>query len=184
LFPWQSPEWTLADRPLSGTAAVDAVAEWSAAAGIQADPVQLAAALAGKPEYFIEDLFFRLLTAAGLREAVDEVDDDSLHTLATGWRDPAKLRIAIAVMKPGMRRSLDCYEHEDCFARVSLRPDGVYELEYGDRSPEEHYLTATPSLDEVVEAMTEWSASEVGWRDGFSWTRVGTPPPESSGDGD
>ncbi|GAA1966951.1 hypothetical protein [Catenulispora subtropica] len=60
-----------------------------------------------------------------------------------------------------------------CFAKVRLRADGDYELEYCDPSSAERCSTVTPSLDKVVAAMTEWSASEVAWREDFQGSQIG-----------
>lgn len=171
--------WMASDSHLSGAEAVDAVARWSAAAGAEADVDRLATALAGKPAYFVEELFFRLLNATGLGEPFDYVDTGENHSLAGAWADPDKLQASITALKPGMRRVLECREHEECFAKVLLRPDGDYELEYRDPASGEHRRAVTPSLDEVLAAMTEWSASELGWRDGrdgFEWSPVDDAP--------
>lgn len=173
-FPAQPPGWMLAGPHLSGTAAVDAVAGWSAAAGTGGDRVRLAEALAGKPEYSIESVFFRLLDAAGLGDPIDEPYDGSGHLLPDGWLDPAKLERSIRALKPGMQRALECLVHPGCFAKVRLRSDGDYELEYCDPSREQHCLAVAPSLDEVLAAMGEWAASEIDWRDVFQWTEIGT----------
>ena len=56
------------DELLCEAAGVDAITEWSAAAGGQADRAALAALLAEEPERFAGDVFFRLLDTVGLSE--------------------------------------------------------------------------------------------------------------------
>lgn len=171
-------EWMVSGPFLTGAEAVDAVARWSAAAGLVADRDGLAAAVAGKPEYWAESYVFTLLDAAGLGEPMNEWDDSDNHSLISRWLDFAGIERSITALKPGVHRFLECTEHPDCFAKVTMRAEGDYQLEYCDRSPEEHYVTVTPSVEKVVEAMIDWSASEVGWREDFVWSKVSTPQPE------
>ncbi|WP_344668744.1 hypothetical protein [Catenulispora yoronensis] len=156
-----------------GAEAVEAVVAWSTAAGLEPDRDRIGAVLAGKPDYFMESVFFRLLGAAGLGDPVAEAKaeaDREDHTLADGWLDPAKLEASITAMKPGVRRALECVEHEACYVKVLMRPGGDYEIEYRDGAPAEPLVTVTPSLADVVAALLEWSASEVAWREDFAWS--------------
>ncbi|MFD0632566.1 hypothetical protein ACFQ9X_14095 [Catenulispora yoronensis] len=155
-----------------GAEAVEAVVAWSTAAGLEPDRDRIGAVLAGKPDYFMESVFFRLLGAAGLGDPVAEAKaeaDREDHTLADGWLDPAKLEASITAMKPGVRRALEC-------GARSLLCEGAdaswWRLR--DRIPRRGagraLVTVTPSLADVVAALLEWSASEVAWREDFAWS--------------
>lgn len=173
LHPGLPPEWMIADGLLSGSAAVEALAGWSAATGGRADRAGLAALLAEEPRHFTEDVVLRLLDLIGLSEQVEQAPYP--HLLTT-WDDPVKLERSLTALQPGRYRALDCQEHPVCFALVRMRPEGDYELEYREQKPEVLYRTVTPSLDKVIAAMKDWAQGEVLWRDDFVWTPVSPVP--------
>lgn len=183
LEPGSTAPWSVRLRPesrntLPEPAVVDKIAAWSTSAGTAADRDGLAAVLACTTEYFIEAVFYRLLDAVGLGEALEEeVDDGSNHSLAESWRDPAKLESSLKAMKPGIQRGLWCVEHENCFVKVLMLPDGAYELQYCEQSPGEVYRALAPSLDAVLAAMLDWSAAETEWRENFQWSRISASEP-------
>ncbi|MGW1041143.1 hypothetical protein [Streptomyces sp. NPDC002547] len=72
---------------------------------------------------------------------------------------------------PGWK--LQCAAEPGCHAQVRLRPNGVYQLEYRDRSPAEHCRTQTLSVDKVIAALADWAAGEIAWRDAFHWDSIG-----------
>lgn len=160
------PEWTIADDLLSGTPAVEAIANWSAATGGEADRAALAALLAEEPEHFTADVFSRLLDVLGLSEQVELWYPHEF----IGWDDPVKLQKSIAALQPGRFRALDCVEHQNCSAVVRMRPEGDYVIEYREPKSEVPHQTITPSLAKVIEAMAAWTRGEVLWRDDFDWT--------------
>ncbi|MGW4804135.1 hypothetical protein [Kitasatospora sp. NPDC004272] len=70
----------------------------------------------------------------------------------------------------------------DWYVRVRLQENGVYELEYRDGVPAEHYRTLTLSLAKVVDALVGWSTGRTAWRAEFDWTAIGHRP-EGASDG-
>ncbi|MFB7946809.1 hypothetical protein ACFC6L_18070 [Kitasatospora phosalacinea] len=61
----------------------------------------------------------------------------------------------------------------DWYVQVRLQENGVYQLEYRDGVPAEHYRTLTVSLAKVVDALVGWSNGQTAWRSGFDWTGTG-----------
>ncbi|MGW4696252.1 hypothetical protein ACWEO1_28210 [Kitasatospora cineracea] len=61
----------------------------------------------------------------------------------------------------------------DWYAQVRLQENGVYQLEYRDGVPAEHYRTLTVSLPKVVNALVGWSQGRTAWRAEFDWSNVG-----------
>ncbi|WP_245194785.1 hypothetical protein [Kitasatospora phosalacinea] len=61
----------------------------------------------------------------------------------------------------------------DWYVQVRLRENGVYQLEYRDGVPAEHYRTLTVSPAKVVSALVGWSEGRAAWRAGFDWTNIG-----------
>ncbi|MFF2814678.1 hypothetical protein ACFVT9_03990 [Kitasatospora cineracea] len=61
----------------------------------------------------------------------------------------------------------------DWYAQVRLQENGVYQLEYRDGVPAEHYRTLTVSLSKVVNALVGWSQGRTAWRAEFDWSNVG-----------
>jgi hypothetical protein len=65
-------------------------------------------------------------------------------------------------------------EEGDHYIQVWLRPDdGVYQLEYRDGGPSEHYQTRSASVEAVASAFSAWSRGETSWRDDFKWQSIG-----------
>lgn len=173
LYPFPlPPEWMLTDDLLTGTPAVDAIADWSAATGGEADREELAALLAEQPERFTEDVVVRFVDTLGLSEHVELWYPHLFH----GWDDPVKLEKSIAALQPGHFRALDCVEHQDCFALVRRRTEGDYLIEYGEPKGDVLHQTVTPSLDKVVAAMNAWARGEIRWRDDFEWMSAPKQP--------
>ncbi|MEY9911037.1 hypothetical protein ABIA35_007288 [Catenulispora sp. MAP12-49] len=166
------PLWMISDELLSGPAAVEAIAGWSAATDGAPDRAALAALLAEEPEHFAEDLLDRLLDTLGLSEQVERWYPHLFH----GWDDPVKLQRSIAALQPGRFRALDCREHQDCFALVRMRAEGDYTIEFREQKSGTPQQTTTASLDAVVEAMNAWARGEVAWRADFRWEEVAEVP--------
>ncbi len=59
------------------------------------------------------------------------------------------------------------------YIQVRLRDNNVYELEYRDGTPTEHYQTLTVSLEKVTDALIAWADGRTEWKDGFMWTDIG-----------
>jgi hypothetical protein len=93
-------------------------------------------------------------------------------------RDPSRSRIEAAVLSLPRDGHLGL-EHSgvdkaDEYIQVWLRPDGIYQLEYRDGSPTEHYQTLTVSADKVHTAFNAWRLGDREWRAGFTWTCIGS----------
>ncbi|MFJ5231169.1 hypothetical protein ACIQBJ_14895 [Kitasatospora sp. NPDC088391] len=61
----------------------------------------------------------------------------------------------------------------DWYVQVRLREDGVFEVEYRDGVPAEHYRTLTVSAERATAAVVGWVAGEPAWRERFRWTSIG-----------
>ncbi|MEV6989612.1 hypothetical protein AB0N87_10330 [Streptomyces sp. NPDC093228] len=85
----------------------------------------------------------------------------------------SRLEAAVLNLPRGGHLVLQCAAEPGCHAQVRLRPDGVYQLEYRDRSPAEHCRTQTLSVDKVIAALADWVAGEIAWRDAFQWDSIG-----------
>ena len=160
------------------TAVAERVAAWAGEAGFHADSEALHAVLTKRADPFVEDLIFELIDAAGLPAgAPDEPDsgapDSPLHpghrpTLACPRG--AALETTVLNLHRDDSLVLECAECDDCYIQVWHRPDGTFQLEYRDRSPDEHYQTRTVSTEKVITAFSGWLVGEVSWRDQFQWT--------------
>lgn len=49
-------------------------------------------------------------------------------------------------------------------------PKGTYVLEYREGSPEKHWRTLSPSLDDIVSAFLDYSRGRMDWTRAFTWT--------------
>jgi hypothetical protein len=65
-------------------------------------------------------------------------------------------------------------EKADNYVQVWLRQDGIYQLEYRDGTPAEHYRTLTVSADKVHTAFNAWRTDDREWRTSFTWTCIGS----------
>ncbi|MFJ1755042.1 hypothetical protein [Kitasatospora sp. NPDC088134] len=61
----------------------------------------------------------------------------------------------------------------DWYVQVRLAENGVFEVEYRDGVPAEHYRTLTVSAERATAAVVGWATGEPAWRAGFRWTSIG-----------
>lgn len=61
---------------------------------------------------------------------------------------------------------------EDQYVQVWFRPDGLYQLEHRDGSPQRHDRVLTVSVDKVERVVLGWLDQADDWDAGVDWTDV------------
>lgn len=93
------------------------------------------------------------------------------HRVRGRYREGEQISHAVAGLRRGQRLALECggtVEH--CRARVQLTLQGVYDVEFRDGAPAEHFRTRTQSLTKAVAILTAWAGAQPGWSEKFDWT--------------
>ncbi|WP_326568055.1 hypothetical protein VSH64_40655 [Amycolatopsis rhabdoformis] len=155
---------------------------WTAGLGLSADAVVMT--IAWSRAEAVARLVFDLARRHGL-VAFDPQKGDVHNPAALalsscdGARvenpDPAALRAAL--QRLSARNWHAVLERGDAYVQVGQgeyagAPEGHYALEHRDGSPDRHYRTDVPSLDDVATAFIGFATHDPDWRTRFEWRKL------------
>lgn len=95
------------------------------------------------------------------------------HEVAGRVRSAKEVLDAVRRLRRGDFLVLQCAVDEHCYAQVMLTLQGVYQVEYRDGSPAEHFQTRSLSPQAAGTMLAAWTESREGWQDAFAWENIG-----------
>jgi uncharacterized protein (DUF952 family) len=96
------------------------------------------------------------------------------HRVRGRYRAAEQIEQAVANLHRNEFVVLDCGIVDDCYAQVRLTLQDVYDIEYRDGSPAQHYRTRTLSPARASSALVAWAAAQPGWSTAFDWECIGS----------
>ena len=90
--------------------------------------------------------------------------------------DPTETRIRalLGALSVGDHVILERFGHSSShYIQVWFRARRIFQLEYRDGGPAEHYQTRTDSRDKAASALVGWSQGNSEWREDFEWVSIG-----------
>lgn len=96
------------------------------------------------------------------------------HQVHGRYRSAEQIEYAVARLHRGDFLVLECGTVDDCYAQVRLTLQGVYDVEYRDGSPAEHYQTRTISPARASSVLAAWADARPDWSTAFDWACIGS----------